>query len=174
MREKAVNRYMRLLKTTIFLEAMLISLLVIAPVLADTTLVRGEAHNSGDAAGSLSFGDVSLVGSNGVDVVQTVGTLDNWTVTFSADMTYINANVTWDPEIDQAGGTSGTYGSITGLINGSNQRYDTSSTFVAANLQVYMNGILMLPDGDDYTVVDTDSFNMVTAPPTGSLLLVIY
>lgn len=77
-------------------------------------------------------------------------------------------------EIDQGGGTGGTYGVLVGLINGANQRYDTTSTFIAAKLQVYLNGQLLIPDGDGYTVFDTDSFDMVVAPPTGSVILTIY
>jgi hypothetical protein len=76
--------------------AVLVGILIAfaVPVLADTTLVRGEAHNAGDADGTLSYGDVSLVGSDGVDLVQQVGTIDDWEVHFLADMTYINANIT--------------------------------------------------------------------------------
>lgn len=99
-----------------------------------------------------------IVGGAGID---TSGSGDEVTISSTAT-------------IDQGGGTGGTYGTLTGAINGANQRYDTSGTFVAANLQVYLNCVLMLPDGDDYTVVDTDSFDMVVAPLTNSVILTIY
>lgn len=62
---------------------------------------------------------------------------------------------------------------LTGLVNGSNTTYTTPSTFVPASLIVFSNG-LKLKETEDYSIVNTTTISLVTAPLTGSILGVIY
>ena len=65
------------------------------PVLADTTLVRGKAYNVGDTPpATWASGDILMYGNSGVSVEQITGTYDNWDVIFTADVTWLNANLT--------------------------------------------------------------------------------
>jgi len=61
-----------------------------------------------------------------------------------------------------------------GTINGSNAAFDTAFTYVAGSIQVYRDGQLMKGGGADYTETDSNTITFVTAPVTGSVLLVSY
>lgn len=61
-----------------------------------------------------------------------------------------------------------------GTVNGSNAAFDTASTYIAGSIQVYRDGQLMKGGGADYTETDSNTITFVTAPVTGSVLLVTY
>lgn len=144
-------------------------------VYADTTLVRIEGHNAGDSDGSWAYGDVSLVGSDGVSVVAITETIDDAVYHIKADTDWLESNldISATTTISQGGGTGGTYGTVTGNIDGSNQRFTVSTGFTAAGVMIYLNGVLQIPDGDDYTVVSSTQLDFTTPPPTGSTIIVV-
>lgn len=61
----------------------------------------------------------------------------------------------------------------TGLVNGSNQAYDTAEPYIAGTLQVFLNGQLQALT-INYTETDSNTFTMVTAPLTDDTLRVTY
>lgn len=60
-----------------------------------------------------------------------------------------------------------------GSINGSNTAFTTASQYMTRSLEVYKNGVRMKGGGADYTET-AGGFTMVTAPATGTVLLVDY
>lgn len=63
----------------------------------------------------------------------------------------------------------------TGLINGNNRVYTTAHTVnPTSSIEVYLGGQLMQSGGGDYTFSSTNTITFITAPPTGSILLVNY
>lgn len=62
----------------------------------------------------------------------------------------------------------------TGSINGSNTAFSVASAYKTGTLKVYKNGVRMKGGGADYTENGNDDFTMVTAPATGTVLLVDY
>lgn len=61
-----------------------------------------------------------------------------------------------------------------GTVNGSTTAFDTAFNYVAGTIQVYRDGQLMKGGGADYTETDANTITFVTAPVTGSVLLVSY
>lgn len=59
-----------------------------------------------------------------------------------------------------------------GTINGSNTVFTTAAAFT--NIWVYKNGVRMKGGGADYTVTNNTTITFVTAPATGTVLLVDY
>lgn len=80
--------------------------------------------------------------------------------------------------IDQSGGTSDTYGVLTGTINGSNALFTVSqSVYATGTLKVWLNGQLMTQgSAEDFveTTPGSGTFTFNTAPETGSLITVEY
>lgn len=80
--------------------------------------------------------------------------------------------------IDQAGGTSDTYGVLSGLVNGSNTLYGVSqSGYISGSLQVYLNGQLLTQgSSEDWTETSpaTGTFTITTAPFSGDQITAIY
>jgi hypothetical protein len=77
-------------------------------------------------------------------------------------------------QIDQAGGTGGTYGVMTGVPNGALQDFTLSNTPAsAAMVMVLLNGAVQIPDGDDYTLT-VDALHFTIAPAMGDVILVMY
>jgi len=60
-----------------------------------------------------------------------------------------------------------------GAINGSNVNFTTAEVYTTGALKVFKNGIRLMGGGQDYTEV-SGGFTMVTAPVTGTRLLVDY
>lgn len=74
------------------------------------------------------------------------------------------------------GGSSVTYADRevpTGSINGSNTNFTLAHTPDSGSEHVYLNGVLQNGSGNDYTLVGT-TITFVSAPPSGSTLLVSY
>lgn len=62
-----------------------------------------------------------------------------------------------------------------GTVNGSNTAFTTGGTYIAGSLEVYKNGIrLKAGAGNDYTENGSSGFTMLTAPATGTQLVVDY
>lgn len=61
-----------------------------------------------------------------------------------------------------------------GTVNGSNTAFTTASNFITGSLRVYKNGIRLKAGGADFTEGTPPAFTMVTAPATGTVLLVDY
>ena len=80
--------------------------------------------------------------------------------------------------IDQSGGTSDTYGVLSGTINGSNALFTVSqAVYATGTLKVYLNGQLLVQGtGQDWvqTTPASGTFTFAVAPPIGSELLVEY
>lgn len=81
-------------------------------------------------------------------------------------------------QIDCSGGTSDTYGALSGSVNGSNTTFTVSlSKYVSGSLQVYLNGQLQTQGtGEDWveTTPASGTFDFNTAPTTGDIILAIY
>lgn len=103
--------------------------------------------------------------------------------------TYLRGDNTWatvagggntfnDTYIDQSGGTSDTYGVLSGTINGSNAVFTVSQSLYATGaLKVWLNGQLMTQgSAEDFveTTPASGTFTFNTAPATGSLITVEY
>ena len=54
-----------------------------------------------------------------------------------------------------------------GLINSVNKVFTTSAAFAASSLEVHLNGLVLL-EGNDYTIVTSQSFEFTNAPIDGS------
>lgn len=82
------------------------------------------------------------------------------------------------PQIDCSGGTSDTYGVLTGLVNGSNALYTVSnSAYRSGSLKVFLNGQLQTQgSGEDWveTTPASGTFTFATAPATGDIITVEY
>jgi len=80
--------------------------------------------------------------------------------------------------IDCSGGTSDTYGALSGLVNSSNTVYTTSQAkYVSGTLKVYLNGQLQTQGSSEDWVETTPSsgtFTFATAPLTGDIIVVAY
>lgn len=61
----------------------------------------------------------------------------------------------------------------TGTVNGSNTDFTLANTPISGSLKVYVNGQRMKAGGEDYTL-SGKTITFVTAPPTGSIILVDY
>lgn len=82
-------------------------------------------------------------------------------------------------QIDQTPAGAGmTYGTLAGLVNGSNKRYTTSAgSYISGQLEVERNGVGQ-SQGSDLTWVETDpsagTFDFNTAPLSGDHIKVRY
>lgn len=77
----------------------------------------------------------------------------------------------------KGGGTpGGTYGTLTGAINGGNQTYYLPDKYIPGSLHVYVGGVRLSPDGDDYSESDptTGELILVIAPESGSIIIIDY
>jgi len=81
-------------------------------------------------------------------------------------------------QADQAGGTSDTYGVLSGSINGSNTTFTVSlSAYVSGSLMVYLNGQLQTQGtGEDWTETSPGggTFGFNVAPISGDEITVYY
>ena len=80
--------------------------------------------------------------------------------------------------IDQSGGTSDTYGVLSGTINGSNTTFTVSAgVYISGSLFVYLNGQLQTQgSGEDWveTTPASGTFDFAIAPETGDEITVVY
>ena len=80
--------------------------------------------------------------------------------------------------IDQSGGTSDTYGVLSGTINGSNKVFTVShSTYLTGTLEVFINGVLQTQGtAEDWaeTSPAAGTFTFVTAPIVGDNITAKY
>jgi len=80
--------------------------------------------------------------------------------------------------IDCSGGTSDTYGVLTGAVNGVNTVYTVSqSVYVTGTLKVYLNGQLQTQgSGEDWTETSpiAGTFTFITAPLAGDIIIAMY
>lgn len=81
-------------------------------------------------------------------------------------------------QIDQSGGTSDTFGVLSGAINGSNTVFTVSQgEYITGTLHVYLNGQLQTQgSGEDWVELTPSSgtFGFVSEPLTGDLITVSY
>ncbi|MDD4381727.1 MAG: hypothetical protein PHE21_00045 [Candidatus Dojkabacteria bacterium] len=81
-------------------------------------------------------------------------------------------------QVDSSGGTSDTYGVLSGLVNSSNTVYTVSlGSYVSGSLRVYLNGQLQTQgSSEDWTETTPASgtFTFNTAPSTGDIIIVMY
>ena len=80
--------------------------------------------------------------------------------------------------IDQSGGTSDTYGVLSGAVNSANTTFTTSqSIYVTGTLTVYLNGQLQVQgSSEDWTETSpaAGTFDFIVAPTTGDEIAVTY
>ena len=80
--------------------------------------------------------------------------------------------------IDQSGGTSDTYGALSGTINGANTTFTVSeSEYATGTLKVYLNGQLQIQGTSedwDETTPGSGTFDFNTAPESGDEVTVEY
>jgi len=73
---------------------------------------------------------------------------------------------------------NGTYGLISGTVNGSNAVFTVSQgSYTSGTLQVYLNGLLQLQGASDdwqETVPGSGTFTFNTAPTTGDIITAVY
>jgi len=81
-------------------------------------------------------------------------------------------------QTDCSGGTSDTYGALSGTINGSNTTFTVSlGSYVSGSLQVYLNGQLQTQGTSedwDETTPGSGTFDFNIAPVSGDIITVIY
>ena len=81
-------------------------------------------------------------------------------------------------QVDQAGGTSDTYGVLVGDIDGGNDEYTVSlGSYIVGSLKVYLNGQLQTQGSSEDWVETTPAsgtFTFATAPLTGDEITAIY
>ena len=81
-------------------------------------------------------------------------------------------------QVDSNGGTSDTYGTLSGLVNSSNTVYTVSlGSYISGSLRVYLNGQLQTQgSAEDWTETTPSSgtFTFATAPTTGDIIIVMY
>lgn len=81
-------------------------------------------------------------------------------------------------QIDCSGGTSDTYGVLSGLVNSSNTVYTVSlGSYVSGSLRVYLNGQLQTQgSSEDWaeTTPASGTFTFATAPTTGDIIIAVY
>lgn len=81
-------------------------------------------------------------------------------------------------QVDSSGGTDDTYGTLSGLINGSNKVFTVSlGSYISGSLKVYLNGQLQTQGtAEDWTETSPSSgtFTFITAPTTGDVIIVSY
>lgn len=134
----------------------------------DKTAITNKTDTVITASDRIIFADASDTDNLKSDTVQ--GILDLVT---GGSNTYFN-----DIYIDQSGGTSDTYGVITGTINGSNATFTVSqSAYATGTLQVWLNGQLMTQGSSEDWVETTPAsgtFTFNTAPASGSEITVAY
>jgi len=81
-------------------------------------------------------------------------------------------------QVDCSGGTSDTYGALSGLVNSSNTTYTVSlGSYVSGSLRVYLNGQLQTQGTSedwDETTPASGTFDFNTAPTTGDIIIAVY
>ena len=81
-------------------------------------------------------------------------------------------------QTDCSGGTSDTYGVLSGLVNSSNTVYTVSlGSYVSGSLRVYLNGQLQTQGTSEDWVETTPAsgtFTFATAPATGDIIIAVY
>jgi len=81
-------------------------------------------------------------------------------------------------QVDQSGGTSDTYGILTGAVDGSNKEYTVSlGSYVVGSLSVYLNGQLQTQGSSEDWVETTPTsgtFTFDVAPLTGDEITAVY
>jgi hypothetical protein len=81
-------------------------------------------------------------------------------------------------QVDSSGGTSDTYGVLSGLVNSSNAVYTVSlGSYISGSLRVYLNGQLQTQgSSEDWTETTPASgtFTFATAPTTGDIIIAMY
>lgn len=60
---------------------------------------------------------------------------------------------------------------LSSQVNGTNTVFMTSRMFVVESLEVFLNG-QMLVENDDYTIVDSNTFQFISAPQIGDKVIV--
>jgi hypothetical protein len=80
--------------------------------------------------------------------------------------------------VDSSGGTSDTYGVLSGLVNSSNKVYTVSlGSYISGSLRVYLNGQLQTQgSSEDWTETTpvSGTFTFATAPTTGDIIIAMY
>jgi len=111
--------------------------------------------------------------TSGQVLTATSGTAATWQTPSGGGNTYFN-----NEYIDQSGGTSDTYGALSGTINGSNTTFTVSqSVYTTGTLTVYLNGQAQTQgSGEDWTETTPASgtFDFAVAPVSGDEILVTY
>lgn len=86
----------------------------------------------------------------------------------------VSSGTAFNPNVDQVGGTTGTYGVITGNPDGVRTTFVLAGTpTTGANTLAFLNGFLQIPDGDDYSLSGT-TLTFTSAPLTGTIMVVMY
>lgn len=134
----------------------------------DKTAISNRTDTVITASDYILFGDASDTDNLKKDTVQ--GILD---LVSGGTNTYFN-----DIYIDQAGGTSDTYGALTGTRNGSNTVFTVSQgSYATGTLQVWRNGQLLTQgSSEDWTETTPGSgtFTFVVAPASTDEITVAY
>jgi len=99
----------------------------------------------------------------------------SWTTVWDLFVEGIGGN---SLQTDCSGGTSDTYGALSGLVNSSNTVYTVSlGSYVSGSLRVYLNGQLQTQgSGEDWseTTPASGTFTFATAPTTGDIIIAVY
>lgn len=136
-------------------------------------------------ATSISYSVNDTVESNGSGYVCTSahtsgsatepGVGASWTTNWDLFVEGVGGN---SIQVDSSGGTSDTYGTLSGLVNSSNTVYTVSlGSYISGSLRVYLNGQLQTQgSSEDWTETTPASgtFTFATAPTTGDIIIVMY
>lgn len=139
------------------------------PTLADGTGDNGDVYRV-SVAGTVNLGSGSITFSVGDFVIYNGSIWQRSPAGGTAGFTY--------SQIDASGGSSDTYGILSGTINGSNKVFTTSyGSYVSGSLQVYLNGQLQTQGtAEDWqeTIPASGTFTFTTAPVLGDEIIATY
>ena len=141
-----------------------------------------------DAAGTegnlLDFGASNKVEDSGIGVTTSAGGIsgsdsDSLIPTNAAIIDYVDAYFGSNSfQIDSSGGTSDTYGVLTGSVNGTNRDFTVSlGEYISGSLLVFKNGVLQTQGSSENWIELTPAsgtFRINTAPLTGDVIDVYY
>lgn len=170
----------------------------LADVVDDTTpQLGGNLDVNGNKIVSVSNGNIDiepngtgnvLLGNLVFDADQTVGAgQDNYVLTYDNGTGLISLEVATgggtttninNVFVDQSGGTSDTYGALSGTINGSNAVFTVSQgSYASGTLKVWLNGQLQTQgSSEDFveTTPGSGTFTFATAPVSGDEITAEY
>ena len=143
------------------------------------TTTNGLTYSDGGDFVTIAFdADYDDISGNDSATDVTGSELETLTDGSNADSLHIHGAASVMYQIDQSGGTSDTYGVLSGLLNGSNKLYTVSAgNYTSGKLMVYLNGQLQIQGSSEDWVETTPgsgTFTFAIAPESTDNITVSY